>query len=412
MSEFERTFLIVDDEPDILDAIKRLFRKRYNVLAASTAEEAVEILNNETVQVVLTDQRMPGISGVEFLASLRRSHPDVVRVLLTGYSNIDHVIDAINEGHVYRYISKPWNPAELRLFVAQAFEYYDERLERIALVSKLKNANELLEKQNVELSQANEELTTLDQVKNVFMEVVSHELNTPIAVIMGYEFLLRRELEAYDSQIVQKALASIEQSANRLKSISARIFQMLTSDDPEMALDLEEFQYNDLLNDVQSYLSPFLVKRGQTLSITSDNVPDVLRGDYDKIVDILTNLLINAVKFSKDGQTIQLAFRADSNELHIKVADEGIGIESDDLNQIFEPFFSTFRSQYHSSGDFEFGKRGIGLGLSLVRRFVLMHGGRIDVESEEGEGTTFTVHLPLRPERFDSSDELHAFRPS
>ncbi len=412
MSEFERTFLIVDDEPDILDAIKRLFRKRYNVLVAPTAEEAMEILNTETVQVVLTDQRMPGISGVEFLANLRRSHPDVVRVLLTGYSNIDHVIDAINEGHVYRYISKPWNPAELRLFVAQAFEYYDERLERIALVSKLKNANELLEKQNVELSQANEELTTLDQVKNVFMEVVSHELNTPIAVIMGYEFLLRRELEAYDSQIVQKALASIEQSANRLKSISARIFQMLTSDDPEMALDLEEFQFNDLLNDVQSYLSPFLVKRGQTLSITSDNVPDVLLGDYDKIVDILTNLLINAVKFSKDGQTIQLAFHADSNELHIKVADEGIGIESDDLNQIFEPFFSTFRSQYHSSGDFEFGKRGIGLGLSLVRRFVVMHGGRIDVESEEGEGTTFTVHLPLRPERFDSSDELHAFRPS
>src|SRR5690554_8010100 len=113
------TFLVVDDEPDILDAIARLFRKEYTVLTAQSVEEALKLIATHNVQVVMTDQRMPKMSGIEFLAELRQEHPEIVRVLFTGYSNISDVIDAINEGHVYRYISKPWKPVELRLFVAQ-----------------------------------------------------------------------------------------------------------------------------------------------------------------------------------------------------------------------------------------------------------------------------------------------------
>src|SRR5690606_11443402 len=94
-------------------------------LIAQNVTEAWELLKQHPVQVVMTDQRMPKMSGIEFLAELRNTHPHIVRVLFTGYSNISDVIDAINEGHVYRYISKPWKPAELRLFVAQAFEQYN-----------------------------------------------------------------------------------------------------------------------------------------------------------------------------------------------------------------------------------------------------------------------------------------------
>lgn len=412
-----RTFLVVDDEPDILDSIQRLFRKQYRVLTARTVDEALALLESEEIQVVMTDQRMPRKSGVEFLAELRKLYPGIVRVLLTGYSNIDHVIDAINEGHVYRYISKPWNPAELKLFVAQAFEYYESRRERELLVEELREINEKLEDRNIALSEANEELKILDRMKNVFMEVVSHELNTPIAVITGYEFLLRREIEDEDeasSAVTIKALKGIGTSARRLKDISARIFKMLTTDAAKAALNLESFPVSELMEDLNANVEPFLEKRGQTLAIDLGDAPGELLADREKLVDILVNLTVNAIKFSYDGATIDLSMRLDADDsdmIILSVHDEGIGVSEEDIEQIFAPFFSTFSSQYHSSGDFEFGKRGIGLGLTVARRFTEMHGGKIEVVSAEGEGATFTVHLPRRPVQFDtSSDELDALR--
>ncbi len=408
-----RTFLIIDDEPDILDSIQRLFRKQYRVLTAQTVDEALSLLETEEIQVVMTDQRMPRTSGVEFLAELRKLYPGIVRVLLTGYSNIDHVIDAINEGHVYRYISKPWNPAELKLFVAQAFEYYESRRERELLVEELREINEKLEDRNVALSKANEELKILDRMKNVFMEVVSHELNTPVAVITGYEFLLNRELDEDGmSGVTAKALSGIGNSARRLKDISARIFKMLNTDSARVALNLERFEAHELVDDLLSNVEPFLTKRNQELEVDLDDAPSEILADREKLVDVLVNLTVNAIKFSYDGATIDLSIEVDSKHsdwLLISVRDEGIGVSAEDIEQIFSPFFSTFSSQYHSSGDFEFGKRGIGLGLTVARRFTEMHGGDITVESAEGEGATFTVSLPRKPRPFDSSsDELEA----
>jgi signal transduction histidine kinase len=395
-----RTFLVVDDEPDILDAIERLFRRDYCVLTARTAKEALAIVEEEHVQVVMTDQRMPRMSGIEFLAELRQTHPEIVRVLFTGYSNIDHVIDAINQGHVYRYISKPWKPAELKLFVAQAFEYYESRRERDELLRRLQEANERLETQNTKLSEANRELKNLDRVKDVFMEVVSHELNTPIAIILGYVFLLRKDLDASSGAVTEKALSGIDSSAMRLKRISNRIFKMLSEDGPASTLKVEPLAVAEFIEEVHQKVEPFLVKRCQTLEI--DIAPEIERIDADKekLTDIFLNLLMNAIKFSHDGQSIALRIGPaphSAEDIAFCVEDQGIGISQEDIAQIFDAFFSTFESRHHSSGDFEFGKRGIGLGLSVAKRFAEMHGGSIEVDGTEGKGSRFTVVLPRHP---------------
>ena len=137
LPSYERTVLIVDDELDILESVERLLRKEYRVLTAQTPNEARAIVGRETVHVVLSDQRMPTESGVQFLAGLRRTNPDIVRVLLTGYSNINHVIDAINQGHVYRYVTKPWDPSEFKILVAQCFERWESRKMQQMLVDQL-----------------------------------------------------------------------------------------------------------------------------------------------------------------------------------------------------------------------------------------------------------------------------------
>lgn len=398
MTQWQPTLLIVDDEPDILDAVERLFRKDYRILTAQTPDVAFDTLSREDVQVCLSDQRMPTMPGVEFLAELRKSHPDIVRVLLTGYSNIEHVIDAINEGHVYRYVSKPWDPAEFKIIVSQCFDYWSARREREQLVTKLQHANTQLADQNRLLSEKNEELKTLDRMKNVFMEVVSHELNTPIAVILGYAFLLRREFSDNESVVVTKAVTGIESSGNRLKNISSRIFKMLAEDAPQ-ALALEEIGLQDFFEHLHEQVQPFLKKRSQTLKAHVAPGAETVRADRAKLYDVFLNLLMNAIKFSYDGQAIEIAARPgeDENSVVTTVTDTGIGVSEEDRDQIFDAFFSTFESQYHSSGDFEFGKRGIGLGLSVAKRFTEMHGGRITVASTRGGGSTFAVNLPRDP---------------
>jgi signal transduction histidine kinase len=398
----QRTFLVVDDEPDILDAIQRMFRRDYRVLTAQNGSEALEIVRSKDVQVVMTDQRMPEMTGVEFLAQLRREHPEIVRVLFTGYSDIDHVIDAINEGHVYRYISKPWKPAELKLFVEQAFDYYESERERDRLLNELKEANRRLEEQNTLLSRTNEELKQLDRMKTVFMEVVSHELNTPIAITLGYAFLLQKELADDLDPVALKALRGIDSSAKRLKSISNRIFKMISDEGPASSLDLEEIDIHEFIGDLRNQIEPFLDKRDQSLEVTIAEDCPTIRADHEKLSDICVNLLMNAIKFSRDEQTIDLTVRpADDGWVDIEVRDRGVGISDEDVSQIFDAFFSTFDSKHHSSGSFEFGKRGIGLGLPVARKFAQMHGGDIDVETEEGQGSTFTVHLPVDPDEVE-----------
>lgn len=401
LNKNKATFLVIDDEPDILDAIARLFRKDYDILTAQNVTEAWELIKKHPVQVVMTDQRMPKMSGIEFLAELRETHPHIVRVLFTGYSNISDVIDAINEGHVYRYISKPWKPAELRVFVAQAFEYYNAQREREDLMCQLHQANETLERQNTMLSAANEELKMLDRVKNVFMEVVSHELNTPIAIVFGYTFLLRKELNTNLSSVAGKALAGIDSSAVRLKNISNRIFKMLNDDGVTPTLDLEWIDLQSFTKALYDQVDPFLQKRHQTLEISVAPTATRILVDKDKLNDVCMSLLMNAIKFSYDDRVINLDIAPDkdnSDQITITVRDTGIGINDDDLAQIFNIFFSTFNTGNHSSGQYEFCKRGIGLGLAVAKRFAEMHGGYIEVDSTEGVGSKFTVHLPIKPD--------------
>lgn len=137
--------LYVDDEQNNLTAFKATFRRDFTVYTAISAEEGKKLLENETVHILITDQRMPVMTGVEFLESILDRYPDMIRILLTGYTDIEAVIDAINKGQVYRYITKPWDETELRITIKNAFEVYSLKKENKELLKKLKRANEQLE---------------------------------------------------------------------------------------------------------------------------------------------------------------------------------------------------------------------------------------------------------------------------
>ena len=395
------TLLVLDDEIPILNAIRRLLRDDYEVLTTTSVDEAFQHLETRPVHLVMSDQRMPEMSGVEFLTFVKECYPDCVRILFTGYTDTQSAIEAINSGKVYCYIPKPWDPEELKLMLSQAAGRYDLAQERGRLMAKLRDANEALEERNRELEIANKKLQELDHLKNVFMEVVSHELNTPISIIQGYAFLLKREMKPRASATTRHAVEGIKSSTLRLENITNKIFKVLHSQTPHVVVRPSHLRIEDLLSRVEEVVSPFLSKRRQTLRIEVD---EALSATFDAqmITDALVNLVMNAIKFSPDGRTITLRATSDASSTHIRVIDQGVGIWPRDLPRIFQTFFGTFDSKHHSSGDFEFEKRGIGLGLSIVKKFVQLHGGQVSVVTERGVGSTFTLHLPSHTRRAES----------
>ncbi len=137
--------LYIDDEPHNLTAFNATFRRAYNIFLAESADEGNKILDANEVHVILSDQRMPKTTGIEFFESILQTHPEPIRILITGYTDINAVVDAINRGQVYKYLSKPWNENDVKIFIETAFEVYRLRRENIELTNKLIDINRKLE---------------------------------------------------------------------------------------------------------------------------------------------------------------------------------------------------------------------------------------------------------------------------
>jgi len=139
------SILYVDDELNNLVSFKAVFRIKYNILTAISGEEAINILAKNEVHIIITDQRMPHMTGVEFLESILDEYPDPIRILLTGYADMNAVIDAINKGKIFHYLTKPWNEEELDMAITRAYEVYKQKMEEKEMNFKLSVSNEQLE---------------------------------------------------------------------------------------------------------------------------------------------------------------------------------------------------------------------------------------------------------------------------
>ena len=137
--------LYVDDELNNLVSFKAVFRMKYNIFTAISGEEAISVLRTKEINIIITDQRMPQMTGVEFLETILGEFPDPIRILLTGYADMNAVIDAINKGKIFHYLSKPWNEEELDMTISKAYDVYKKKMEEKAMASKLSLSNEQLE---------------------------------------------------------------------------------------------------------------------------------------------------------------------------------------------------------------------------------------------------------------------------
>jgi signal transduction histidine kinase len=369
--------LIVDDEEEQVRGLKALLRGEYRVLTAGSAREGLGVLERERVQLILSDQRMPDMTGAEFLALAREQQPEAVRILCTGFVDAEDAIAAINEGHVFRYVTKPVNVGELKATLKEACERYDLVEERKKLL--------------VQLQMKNEELERANELKTNFIRVASHELRTPLTILLGLARLMGME-EGVPAGVKDR-VGRIRSAAERLQYLVDQLIAMLSAGRFEAELERKPADMTVLLRQAGEDVRPFVELRKQELVVEVAEGLGMMRVDPEKIRDLVNHLLLNAVKFTKDGGRVVLRGEKVGGGVRIVVVDTGVGMSEEHLRHLFEPFYTGEDVSRHASGMYEFGRQGIGLGLSVVKAFVEMHGGRISVTSEVGVGTRVEIVL-------------------
>lgn len=174
----ERALLLVDDEPNIMRALTRLFRRDgYRIYSAMSGTEGLEILKHNDIHVIISDQRMPSMTGIEFLSRVKDLYPDTIRIVLSGYTDLNSITNAINQGYIYKFLTKPWDDDLLRDNVKQAFEQYELRAENVRLSKELQKANEALAREIIE---QDKELYLNHHILSLSREILEH---MPVGVL-------------------------------------------------------------------------------------------------------------------------------------------------------------------------------------------------------------------------------------
>ncbi len=360
----QHTILCIDDEPDICDALERLFRKKYRVLKATSAKEGLKILQNENVTVIISDQRMPNMTGVQFLRESLKTHPESVRILLTGFADIESVIDAINAGQIYRYVTKPWDPLDLTTAVGQA-------VERFELSSELREKNKAL-------SLALEELKTLDAAKDQFMILINHELKTPLTSLTNYVDLLKESSLDEDQQ---KYLLRVQQATERLSQLISEVLELLTAETNQTAIKMKKTSLETIFDKVKEMISPHVPKT-QKVSFTGGDIKVV--GDEEKLTRILSRLVHNAIRFGKKDEAIKIFAKEKKDFVEIGVENVGKALDEKTVNYILKPFNINEDIMNHS--------KGLGLGLSICQAQLKQHNSELKFDFPEGK---VRVHFSL-----------------
>ncbi|MGM0945142.1 MAG: ATP-binding protein [Bacteroidota bacterium] len=351
--------LYIDDEDNNLKSFRATLRKDFKIFTAIDAEQGLKIAQEEDIHVVIADQRMPGMTGTEFFEKLIEINPDPIRILLTGYSDIASVIDAINKGEVYRFIDKPWNIEQIKNSIKNAADIFFMRQE-------LKEKNVRLKKLHTEMNQ--------------FVYSLSHELRGPLMSISGVSKLAK--MEVADPQILEY-FDMIDTATTKLDDFIYKMLDFYRS--TKIDHKVTEINFADVVNQqMEAYRAKFDLSHFHIETQVNQEVPFFC--DDSKIRVILNNLFSNSVQFQKHEpgeKRIAITVDVREDEATILLEDNGIGIEDRHHPEVFNLFTRATQKNV-----------GTGLGLYMVKEAVEQLGGTITLESILHVGTTFRVILP------------------
>ncbi|MDH5560904.1 MAG: hybrid sensor histidine kinase/response regulator [Deltaproteobacteria bacterium] len=391
--------LLVDDERANLTSISRLLGTQYNVLTAKDGQEALEMVadfkNKEDLHLIISDQRMPNLTGVDFFKRVQPIAPDTIRILLTGFSDIETIVEATNEGRIYKYMTKPIETNDLRVTVQRALEAYDLTSRNHNLIEELRllNANleEKVEERTEALEKSNRDLKELNREKNEFLGIASHDLRSPVSSIQGMADLILKEYADFTRDEILQFMGQIKDSSGRILRLITDFMDVSVIESRQGDIKLKPLDLGRALEEVLGDLKINAETKGIELKRTGETKSLRVLGDRDSIHQVLDNLISNAVKYTPPNKKVLLIVSRSDTHFQIQVKDEGPGIRPDEMDRLFGKF-SRLSSKPTA------GEPSTGLGLYIVKKIAESMGARVWCESDYGRGASFFIEFKAHPE--------------
>jgi len=356
--------LVVDDEEPIRDSCRQVLTKAgYECHTAVDGIEGLHFAHQVEPDVILLDLMMPGMDGLSMLDQLIKTHPNVVCIVITGYATIESAVDAMKHG-AFDFLPKPFTPDELRVIVTRGLDQRKLLLETAALREEKR------------------------RMQQYFISIVAHELRSPLLLVKQYLDLIVGGKMGTVDETAGEMLAGAHSTLTGLLSIIADWLKLARIDAGDIAGGMEEVDVRAILEKVVEELKPRADEASVTLRLDFALPSCAVTAHADALAVVFRNLVSNAIKYNKPEGTVVLEGTCLDGNLRVNVMDTGMGIPEAEIPFIFEDFF-----RVKSSTTAEIP--GTGLGLSIVKKIVEGHHGSVEVESTEGEGSSFSVFLPL-----------------
>lgn len=366
--------LVVDDEPGIRSGVERILRNfrvdypfmdevfEFVITEAATGEDAITQIETDMPDIALLDNKLPGIQGVEVLEYIRKKKYDILVVMITSYASLELAVKATSDGAL-DFIPKPFTPQELK----SSIENLTKQLYLKRMARQMKHEGK--------------------QVRFQFLSVLSHELKAPLNAVEGYLKMIKERqlgttLEDYDE--------AVDRSLKRLSAMRNLILDLLDLTKIESGKPSQKIENTDLVSITRMAIDtmmPFAIQKDVEISL---NAPEKLLKfvDPEEIEIILNNLISNAIKYNKNGGSVEIDLSEKDEKTMISIKDSGIGISGEDRSELFKDFFRIKNPKTKNI-------TGSGLGLSIVKKIVDLNKGEIEVYSEPDQGTEFRVILPV-----------------
>jgi two-component system, sensor histidine kinase and response regulator len=392
LQEKKYSILYVDDESNNLIVFRNAFFRNFKVITSNSAEEALDILKTEVVQVIISDQRMPGMTGIDFLSKANQISPDSIKMILTAYSDIDVILKAVNEVGIYQFILKPWDSNHLLLTLNNAIQKYELSTQNKVLIDDLGKAKANLEQKVIERTQElatkNKELSTLNEVKDKFFSIISHDLKLPIASLN----ILLEIMLSFKHQLDEQKVHDLGEKAKEYLQHVTQLLDNLLHWSLSQTGDIKiSNKKTDLVKVAKGQVDLFDFLASQKdirIIMETGGSPLWSMVDENMVSLVLRNLISNAIKYSHEKGEIHLSFEREKDAVVISIVDAGVGIPQELIEKLQGNTWSEPRRG-------TMNEKGAGLGLRLGKEFVEKMHGQLIIDSSVNKGTKVKVYLPL-----------------
>jgi len=341
--------LYVDDLQPNRILFQATFKQEYHIILAESAMKALDILKQENIQVIVTDQRMPDFVGTELLEIVSREYPDIRRFLLTAYTDFETVVDAVNKGQIHGYIKKPIQSEKVIKSINASLENYYLREKNKQIMA--------------DLERANEELSNLDNVKTGILKIMSHEIRTPLNRILGTIHMLKDKIE---SEELTNVINILDSSVSRLEQLSSMAEQISSLKSGERKLKMENVSLRQLIEYSLVETGEQIREKNTRINLELDE-DLVISGDFELLIICLVNILNHAIRHTDTSDTLTIRTNQADNRIILETIDSGKNYSDKQLDDLTRHFNKT-----GSEMDLRFG-----IELALAQLIMSTHNGSL-----------------------------------